>query len=81
MHALIYVLFLLTLIMRFTSKDNVEKMKELKLGWQASGMIFVQDHMSFSQAIYNKISLDHANRMSNRISNRISNRASNRTSR
>ena len=32
-HALIYVLFLLALILRFTSKENVEKMKELKLGW------------------------------------------------
>ena len=41
LQALLYVLFLLVLIMRFTSKDNVEKMKELKLGWQASGMIFV----------------------------------------
>ena len=44
-------------------------MKDLKLGWQASGMIFVQDHMSFSQAIYNKISCDHANRLSKQLTN------------
>ena len=30
-------------------------------------MIFVQDHMSFAQAIYNKISRDHANRLSRQM--------------
>ena len=43
--ALFYVLFLLWLIMRYTRKVNVEKMKDLKLGWQATGMIFAKDHM------------------------------------
>ena len=74
--ALLYVQFLLWLIMRYTRKVNVEKMKELQLGWQATGMIFAQNHMQFSVAIYNKISVDHANRISDRISSRNSKRIS-----